>query len=1241
MKKIHFVLLFLFFSSAANQKIQAQVDTIFHFAAPWVTPDHWWRDPMAFHFSTFGNATTIRMRQPAMLYDTPFVVPPNSLFTKFITHRLDSIESKPANTILRSGIEITSDFPITVVYDIITRAPNFYNPETFSLKGSNGVGKEFVMPFQTKWRNQNLGGDLNGDGMVTQPKQQFNILATEDSTIIYITPRAAVVGGHPANVTYSILLPKKGNVYTCENLTQLTNVSGNNLAGSIVVANKPISVTVADDSVNPAGGGGCYDLMGDQLVPTDVIGKSYVINKGFLNAGSDESIFVVAVENFTTVTVENGIASTTVILNQGDTYPYSITQQRTYVNATKDVYLLHMSGYGCELGEAILPPLNCAGSDQISFSRANAQSFLLNILCKAGTEGAFTLNGSTTAIPAAAFLPVPGTAGFWLSAQVDLTSSPLVLPGTANLITNSIDLFSLGVVNGGASTGCLYHYLSLFNRKVFVDAGNDTIVCNGTTTIPIKGSINGGAITGIWSSIDGTGTFSNPTGLISDYSPSVNDFALGEITFVLQSTGNCDPVYDTLKVSFIQSPTVNATGDNSYCKNNISPIPISGAVNFATAGAWSGGIGGVFGNAGSPTTTYTPSIDDLNADSVKLYYTSVGSLYACPNVSDSVTIYFTPAPLVNSGPDITICSNESEISLSGSISGGSAQGEWGTTGSGAFSPSQITLINDYIISITDANSTEFTLYLTSTNNGNCLAVTDSTKITLIPIPTVDITIDDSICANIANMPLIGTVPIGFPTIWTTTGLGSIASPVVLNTTYSFSPLDITTGFIDFKLTTVGQCPGISDSIRVFLVNPPQVSVGSDLLFCSNELAPLSGSIVGADTNGTWLSLGSGSFFPSPNFINGAYQPSSADVGNGNVSLILLSNSAFGCPPDSDTLQLTFAAIPNANFTVNPVCEEENSLFIDVSSTATGSITNWFWDFGDATSSIAQNPLHPYNTNGTIDVSLIVTSNNGCVDTVTKPVTIYPLPNPNFNAPGFCENTEGNLVNTSTIVSGIISTYAWDFNGLETSNVINPSYAFENAGTYSIVLTATSSFGCEASSNQIVTVFDLPNASFTANPTVALINEQILVQDETPGNIVAWSWNFGNGQGDFLPSTSTQYSDGGNYEIILTVTDQNGCQADATRIIQIVLLPVLPSGFSPNGDNENDVFIIRGGPFESVDFKVYNNWGEKIFETNDGTNGWDGTFKGEPAPMGVYTWTFNVSVGGGNVYVESGDVTLIR
>jgi hypothetical protein len=88
MKWLKYIILTVgLWSTVGSQEAKAQIDTTFWFAAPWVTPDHWWRDPIAFHFSTFNNpTTTIRLYQPAGTYDTTFTVGPNTLFSKEVTH---------------------------------------------------------------------------------------------------------------------------------------------------------------------------------------------------------------------------------------------------------------------------------------------------------------------------------------------------------------------------------------------------------------------------------------------------------------------------------------------------------------------------------------------------------------------------------------------------------------------------------------------------------------------------------------------------------------------------------------------------------------------------------------------------------------------------------------------------------------------------------------------------------------------------------------------------------------------------------------------------------------------------------------------------------------------------------------------------------------------------------------------------------------------------------------------------
>ncbi|PWL28205.1 MAG: hypothetical protein DCO96_09520 [Fluviicola sp. XM-24bin1] len=1245
MKRMKYVLLLLMLAKMAFTNVQAQVDTVFWYAAPWVTPDHDNNVQMAFRISTLGAPATVRIQMPTATYDTTFTIPASSLVSVDLNHLVNDLESAPADAILTSGFKITSDEFITVVYDFISDlvtitpgTPN--NPETYSLKGQNGMGTEFVTPFQTIWNNRDLNNDRNGDGTVTDPRQFFSVVATEDNTTIWITPKCDVVG-HPANVTYSVTLPLAGNVYTCENVVMTTSNPGSSLSGSIVVSDKPVSVTINDDSVNPSGGGGCFDLMGDQIVPTDVIGTDYIVNIGFLNPGSNESIFIIPAENFTNITIDDGGVTTT-LANQGETVQYSITNPLTYVSADKPVYLVHMSGYGCELGMAILPPLNCAGSDEVSFSRNNNQQFLLNLLCEAGDETAFTLTGpGTGTINPASFSPVPGTGGAWVGAQIDFNTTEIP-SGTQNTISNSAGFFSMGVINGGPTTGCLYHYMSSFQRKVITRAGNDTTLCSAENQVQLNGSVTGGTTTGIWTVLDGTGTLNTPTNLVTTYDPSPGDYTQGFVTFVLTSTGNCEPAADTMQVTYVQSPDADAGPDDSYCKNNVGAIPINATVQFASGGSWSGGSGGAFGNSGSLSTTYTPSPTDLAADSVELYFTSAGSLFACPDYEDTMVIYFTNPPSVTAGADLVLCSSETEINLNGSVTGATTTGTWTTTGLGAFSPSAADPITDYLISAGDVAAGNIWLTLTSTNNGNCLAEQDSIQVNFIDEPTVTITSNDSVCSNLNLMDLNGTISSGFSPNWTTTGFGSIVNPNAINTQYNIATIDTVLGYVDIFLSSVpGICPAVTDSIRVFFIDPPQALAGPDQEFCSNEVVTLNGAVNGVINTGTWSSSGTGTFSPSPNFVITNYIPSAGDIGNGSVTLTLTAASALGCPADVDAVVVTFKEIPTANFTVTEECEGNNTTFTDLSTTNVGSINSWSWDFGSGGVSSVQNPIHTYSGSGTYNATLIAGADNNCYDTITIPVTVNPVPVANFSPTVACENLPITFSDLSFISSGSVDSWYYDF-GPDFSTDQNPTYTFNAPGLQQVTLTVTSDLGCVDDTTMQLTVNPAPNADFNFAPNPALVLENVDFLDLSTGlGINQWFWDYGDGEADNIQNPTHAYDEGGDYTIYLIVTDQNGCVDTTSKDITVALPPVVPSGFTPNGDNENDVFLIRGGPFKDVDFRVYNHWGELIFQSFDAAVGWDGTFNNEPAPLGVYTWTFTVTMTNNAIIKQSGDVTLIR
>ena len=86
---------------------------------------------------------------------------------------------------------------------------------------------------------------------------------------------------------------------------------------------------------------------------------------------------------------------------------------------------------------------------------------------------------------------------------------------------------------------------------------------------------------------------------------------------------------------------------------------------------------------------------------------------------------------------------------------------------------------------------------------------------------------------------------------------------------------------------------------------------------------------------------------------------------------------------------------------------------------------------------------------------------------------------------------------------------------------------------------------------------------------------------------------------------------------------------------------LPGAFTPNGDGANDVLYVYGGLIKAVHLRIYNRWGQMVFETKDIKQGWDGTFKGEPQRPDAYAYRLTAEFIDGSMATSSGSVTLMR
>ena len=210
---------------------------------------------------------------------------------------------------------------------------------------------------------------------------------------------------------------------------------------------------------------------------------------------------------------------------------------------------------------------------------------------------------------------------------------------------------------------------------------------------------------------------------------------------------------------------------------------------------------------------------------------------------------------------------------------------------------------------------------------------------------------------------------------------------------------------------------------------------------------------------------------------------------------------------------------------------------------------------------------------------------------------------------------------------------------------NPSNIYNSDGIYDILLVVETNQGCRDTIIKTITIYPLPTAGFSINATELKANEVIYFTDASIG-VSGWTWNFGDNS---FPATSANpqhiYNQEGTYLVVQIVENNYTCLDTAKETVVItgddIFPPRVPTGFSPNGDGINDVLLVKGGPFISIDFKVYNKWGELIFTTTDPNTGWDGSRNGAYQPLGMYAYTIKAVTIDNKEYTKTGDIKLIR
>jgi PKD repeat protein len=366
--------------------------------------------------------------------------------------------------------------------------------------------------------------------------------------------------------------------------------------------------------------------------------------------------------------------------------------------------------------------------------------------------------------------------------------------------------------------------------------------------------------------------------------------------------------------------------------------------------------------------------------------------------------------------------------------------------------------------------------------------------------------------------------------------------------YSFFTQDSSLN-ISLKVTAQNGC--IDSITKVFI--PSTLHSDFEVLDTSG-CAPLAVNFSNKSSNSihSFWSFGDGDTSTATN-------PTHIYKNEGIFSVQLITNSIDGCY-DTTTFQnaIQVSSIA-ANYTTsfNNTCAPMMVHFTDSSNTA----TSWKWSFGDGTNSTTKNPLKIYNQPGKYDVSLIVTNNNGCIDTLEVRNEVFvPGPIANFSVSDSVVCGISPIQFSDSSIDAV--QWNWFFGDGNTSTLQNPSYTYNNHGNYSVTLKAIDSSGCSGvfTMPTQVAVNDQPVANFKIKDSIGCAPFEVKFTADS-SNANNWKWNLGTAMTINDSSAIYTFTQPGAYSISLTTENEAGC-IDSTRFDSLIVLYTPNSKITP-------------------------------------------------------------------------------
>ena len=272
---------------------------------------------------------------------------------------------------------------------------------------------------------------------------------------------------------------------------------------------------------------------------------------------------------------------------------------------------------------------------------------------------------------------------------------------------------------------------------------------------------------------------------------------------------------------------------------------------------------------------------------------------------------------------------------------------------------------------------------------------------------------------------------------------------------------------------------------------------------------------------------------------------------------------------------------------------------------------------------------------TAEYYVTATDVNNCIYSDSVFVAIVPsMLISAIDTPPSCPTLKDGFILTSVTNGTHPYSYIWS-NGQSTAHATGLG-----AGNYSVTIADAN--GCSLTDNFLLQAPGAPTVSASATPDSLSLGQSTVLTAISNNNTVTYNWTPSYGLScincpvaNAYPYTTTLYT--------IVVVDSNGCTAADSVLITVSASGsvYIPNAFTPNGDGNNDVFQIYGEGIKIIDLKVFNRWGEKVYESNNQFEGWDGTYKGSKQNPSVFVYEANITYLNDKKDFKKGSVTLIR